>query len=960
MTAKNEIEVMMETVRIINEFDSSQLVSNGQMIVNKVYNRSLFNTSSLTFYSSILKRSISEFTDVRMDESFIESFQAHYDNLTSTGFNLGQMDCKMEAIHTDKTEFKPKYLSQYMKFIAQAINASIHVKGSDYYKYAAYLSQSPDTQYSFPLSDNKIRNIAIKIEKQVVRNANDYGMNYSQKSNQLYTQKYPFYKVTNDYTESVLIPYMYKYVNTKGYLIQESEAVYDTIVDCIDTFNAISIAQDKLLKTLDLNKQDDRTAFVRISQLSYTFLRTVIQVISYTTYKMIHKLNSFSKPAIDCGELLNKINEVENTVIQKESAFDYMTLPTDTNSLTEDMISGDAGAFKVIADNIYNYNINLPSTQNIDALNQLSSNSYELDQDDYDKKIYDIIIKVYLEISAGLDIISEEGGDYLMIFDDVMKASGFQKELVDRFQNEIRAIEDVSTYKSNVDLTDSTNSIDMMTYSRMLSEVKNFGDNMDRIADTVSIVYKKLIYLANRYADNVNGEYTDIETINELKTFLKQLKDQFTQLTNKVCVGFFNRIKALAKMLNVIEVNASNDPDEAAIDITSLAETDSRTTIDECVEFEDCQPDFKPAGYDVDFMDNVYASKIERMEEAHADMMERIQEKIFLEKTRKETGFDIIFEADDDQKQGHDGPSVVDTSGNSKTSDQDGKGFIDKLKTWLDSLTSKFFDFLKGSGAFNSKFINDNKNALLSRDYSGVTIKNLAPYIDIVEANKKLCDGIKTFVTSISTENGFKSALGTATEKDFYAKMFPSLGALNVEGNDKLNEVLKEKITQALNFGTNGTNTPKDIGPNDAQQQVQQMVDYCENYYSSDSNNLTATVTNRITELSDDTLTKFDKASSGFTTTNQSNNNNGNQNNNNNNDNNAITPDKAKGLISSGIQTLCGCLLNCMKFRGNDYMKVLRALVPVNNNNNNQNNNTNTANNTNNDQNSENENTNKS
>ena len=242
---------------------------------------------------------------------------------------------------------------------------------------------------------------------------------------------------------------------------------------------------------------------------------------------------------------------------------------------------------------------------------------------------------------------------------------------------------------------------------------------------------------------------------------------------------------------------------------------------------------------------------------------------------------------------------------NNGNNNQDGDQtpLIDRVKNFINGLIEKVKKFTtsKDGGQKNLNFINENREKLINRSYTNVSIQIL-PYINIdyVETVKKVI-GV---IVSIDDKS-----LATLDEKRLENRVFASTALASVQGDS-----LSDRLTQALSVG-NQKNELKTVQDGELKNMIPSMLDFCTNYYNNIANDL-----DEISNASEQLSAIANKRGSG------------------NNDN--TTANVAK--LGTFLNTMIGAVVNVSRKRSNDYMEIFSKLVPKdgdNNQNNNGNNN---------------------
>lgn len=857
-----EREYVMGDTQLFNEFDTSHFISNARSaITNKV--EAVNMNMKFDYYTSVLKKALQSFEAIKLDKDSIKEFLMKFDSLSKLD-NCSNM--VRDITYEDVISFKPQFLAQYTTMVQVAIDKAIRGE----------ISQEEIVRY---ISGE----IPEKVERQVVKTSLAYGLR-SKDLIKIDSAKYV--KPDTDYVKNKVIPFVSKYDQIKNEAVTEANSVLNAINETEETVKAMLIAIEKIKASGNV----DGTRIQLLNQISYNAIRGVIEVISYVSYMLIRKLNNVSSNIIACNDLYVDISNLYADTTM-ESAFDHNIFPTDIKSLTEGLMHGKAGAYASLAKNIYDFHASLPDAGNVEEPVNTDHVNMEVDQHNYDATAYENIIKSYMEISVGLDIIAVEADEYLLVYDDIIQKSGFSLILEERFQNELREIQSVTD-----------NSLDLV---RLLAEVKDFEKNMSAIANVIFETYTKLKYLQNRYADNINGEYTDFETINELKIFLGGLEEQYRALTEKVAAACYDRIKDLGVKVN----DAKNN--ETKIDTTTIPiETSSNLDFSEAY---------------VDYNDFMFDFIMESYNEEHKNYFNALQRSYFTEKELALRGVTAIFEAD-----APDTSTSNDTNANTQNKDatknstkvtiqdnsEESKGAVGKLaskvSTFIRNTVDRFLEFIGKSAKKNLQWLQENKDELNRRSYNNVTV-NILPYTNI--PSKQITDDILKLQNNIKTITP-QTLQGLSNKDALYAKLFPFISGGISEGKG----ALSDQFTKYYKVGSSELQV-KPIANGELKTQITTvMIPFCEEYLggykdtldknlSSVGKTLDDTIATYNTQTTTESVSIFTEAETDNANT-QSN-----------------MTDKVKWM-QEAVKYYTGSLLNAVRDRNVDYLKVLSSLVP--------------------------------
>ena len=887
-----ESEVALNDIKVFNEFDRSNFIANAKSSLsgkNELVNAQL----KLDSYASLIEKSINSLETSSIDKEVIKDFISKYNAYQSK--DLTGLRCKMIDID-DNTVIKPQYLDQYTNMIQKAIDSVING------------NSEPDMALKFMTNE-----YPVKVKKQIVKTNLPYELSVKDMSKDILRRNNAEFEANSEFIEKKVIPFLLKCEENKARTIAEGHALANSIRETSNVVNAMNKALDKYRTVCD-----DNAKCLEVNRMSYNSIRGLIDVISFATFVMIKKINNLTDNIISATtmytDLYNKYN-----IDTLESAFDRQTLVNnDEYNLGSDLLNGKNNLFAISANDIYEYHkgmidLNQGDMDPIPDEKENKDNSFV-----YPANPFENIGKAYILISEGLNIIGREGGDYLLVFDDLIDKSGFSIVLVDRFREEIKSILDTSEYDSGAELS-SQGGTNVLLREKILNEVKDYPENSDKLAKIIKETYDKLEMLEERFARNVNGEFKDMQTANELKVFLKDLREQFIDMTNKVGANLYTRLKQLSKDLILIDSDANTAND--FVDGTDPVVTSS----------------------DIDFSESYYEAMIELEEDNAKKEFNTLQMEYYREKLLASENSKVIFEADEapannptqnavtqlnqqvnQQNVGKENPStkptIVDNSGEKNANGNPSQSSAAKFGNLIQKIQEWFQKTIEGlqkvmsddKAAKNKKFIADNKDGLMNRSYNNVALKVLPYKNHNFDAIRQDMSKVKSNVTQLNHQ----TIQALNTKADVYRKLFPFVQNLNVGDGEKaqitpqfmsyfkIGTVVNELQTITVANGELKTYVTTQVIPEaeqyydsfgkEALSFMQEMSDICKALLTklNNDNNVTESV---VTEADQNDTTK-----TGLTT--------------------------KVGWITEAVCLFCGSLINALRERNNDNFILLNGL----------------------------------
>lgn len=857
-----EQEMVLGDLKLFREFDSSNFVSNAKLAINGKI-EAVTMGSKINHYGNMLEKAISNYNNIKIDKEAIKAFFDKFNQIS-------RLDSSYRTIrdisYSDVISFKPQYLNQYVEIVGNIIDQTVNG------------TVSKDMIDQVVMGDN-----ITKVERQIVKST----------LNPCYTAKdlikvdsAKFVRLDTQYIKTKLLPFVMKYDLTKASTIAEANAVLNAVRETETTMNAMIDAINKI-KT---NENTTKEVAQKLSYVSYNAIRGLLSIVSYVTYMVIRKLNIMSSNIMASNEAyVDIMNLYADGVMEAVDS----VIPSDANSLAEDMIKGNTDAYSVLAKNIYDFHAGIPGVGMIDSNTSSLGDSMHsvvdmsVDNAGYNKYPYDEANKMYIIISQGLDLIARASDEYLLVFDDIINKSGFTLRLEDRFRGVLSCLDDLSAYK-NVD----NGTIDKSMYIRILSEIHDFSNNIDIIARNILDTKTKMDVLADRFEKNINGEFKDAEAVNELKIFMKDLDEQYTTLTKIVADKFMSRLKEMGSTLTEMESNSQ--PEVSADNTIPDADVDH-----------------------TDYSKIAFESDVEDYEEETRIAFNTMEKEYFVERERSLKGINVIFEADDpntntstdtpptNNQQAQSGdkkpsttPKVIDNSNTENTTDSSKQSITSKLSAMITKIIENFTSFISKNKQKNDKWIQENKNELLNRSYNNVTVQIL-PYSNVTsDSILKDIKSLETNIKSMTAQN-----MGSIqNQKALATKLFPFIKG----GVDDTN-----LNVQVSTYYKTGSSTGKlevtPISNGELKTQISTVIiPYCENYYGQFSDSLKQELDN-VAKSGDEIIATYTSSGQKEGETSLS--------------------DKGKWM-SSLIKTYSVAVLAATRDRVYDYTKILSSLVP--------------------------------
>lgn len=746
-TNSNEQSFVLGDIQLFREFDMNNFISNARSFITESYQE--MKPIDISFYSESVAKALSELKSKHIDAKEI------LENVRDFSISNSK---RVNDISFDVSLIRPKYLTEYVK------NAGLT------FERVLSGSLSKEEIGKYVSSD-----VAEKVKRQMVRSS----LSYEGTSRNVYeSANNKTVSLTEDFVITSVIPFLENANNIINQVVKESEDTIDSLNEANRSLNSYITVINNIMQNPDIGDAEKKD----LKYVAYNVIRTLLEVSSFLAQATIRKISNVNTAISTSSEVNNVVSQ--NSTLAIESFTDTI-VSMDTNSLADGLLKGESGAYSVVAESIIGFS-------NGGGLNPLEDTA---DGGNYNKNIYEDVNKAYIIISNGLDLISRNCDDYLLVFDDIINKSGFTVGLPERFKELTESIRDISEYTSASLLPNQTPQI---LLSRMLDEVKDFSSNMETLAANIRDCKIKMEDLKKRFESNINGEFENSEAMNELKVFMDELKDQYRVLTVNVAGGFMQRLKELG---------------------AELDKAYGRTEVEES------------AVYDVDFDSMLFESLVEQ-EDAFTDaLFEAMSNAYVIARREKERGVKVVVEAP--TQQNNQQPQQTQT--NSTIQNAAGKGgkvvqtVTQKIEEWFNQFVEKINKLIKSNQAkADANYFANHKQELLSKNFSNASNKTpIIEYEKLCPYNKILADtralGNKTASSNLTPQK----LQNIKEQKDIVKIIFANNPPASVFESDNI----PQAITQYYKSGTYAEN-PVTVRSGELKTMVTNAVNYCEPFYS--------------------------------------------------------------------------------------------------------------------------------
>lgn len=740
MLGYNEHKFALGNINVIHEFDKKSFLANAASYLNESTGEINFKTS---YYSKTIADTIQGLKDITLDKEAVREF-SKISLLNKTLTPIRPID------YSDVTVINTDMLLDYSDKFKELIDSKIDCKEVT--------------------RDSIVSPMVVK--KSIVKTTLDYRKPLTDIINGHDDVK----KIIPDakYITSTVIPFVNGFEKTRSNLAIEGKNI----------LTAITTVESDIEKTIArVNNLPNSDQMVRY--IEYNGVYNLIDVISYVTYMYVRKVNNFRTNVLNCNRLYtdivngNSLSVNEYTTVG--SCLNTGVISTTPANLGFNMLQGNVGAYEILANKVYELYSGKNKVDEIDDVVRLGDDipnhidgQYTQGDVSYNRDVYDDIKKVFIGIGQGLYNICQVPDGLMIRKDDLIGNSGFKLALKDRFRSKIDSIDDISKIQ-HADIVNRGN-VDLANIDELLSEVKDFSRNMLEIAGEAIDAHAILEEIMERFDYNINNEFKNVDAVKELEEWAKMFNDEYIEFVNDIAGRFMNRLANLAIVMKNIDdqMTPIGEPSNvvskafAMLDVTDYLELATESSLD----------------YDL------YLNHLE------FEAIEMVYQSLRIE---KETGYNLIFEADEDKAE----KPVVKAKFSGDFS-ANVSGSIEKLKfmisKWFDKLTSAFTESInKLANSQAVKDINANANKIIALDYNSIPAIEIYPYSGIAPGT--IVDNLNKLRNNIKAINP-QVIQGIQSENDLYAKLFPFIDGFNSQG---------DLSSQSLWFNKTGNANPSQV-----------------------------------------------------------------------------------------------------------------------------------------------------
>lgn len=641
----------------------------------------------------------------------------------------------------------------------------------------------------------------------------------------------------------------------------------------------------------------------------YNVSRIAMECCAYITAMIIKRANSITSNVMSYEELYRKILSYhpEGATVLHESGTAFFRADDDSK-IIHGILNQDSSILVDTATSLYEKEREYISLKLASATPTGLTNSVEnmLNAYEYYGSIYQNIQTMIKRISNGTKILMVNIKDHDIIFDDICEKSGFSVELMTQYRNLISPITDTENYHT---LIASASTPDDYTDILMsaLKEIRDFVDISNVFTSSVTHCHNELVSAENTITGMINDELDGRETRKEVIQLLVNLRTDYRQLIVNITKALLERLTGLSSIITECNSNIYGDQYE-------------NEDVDDSIITEDTH----------DYTTDIMCGIINSYENVNKILFESMLIDYNVALTQKETGAIVVYEdgendtsvkvEDNAPKSNDQNKTTTQTTqptsnATANASSKSVKSIIADMKNVIMGIINKFRDKLKAQSDQNDpknnlSWLKNNQDKILSRDLQNVKIWIL-PYSNV--SPNTILNDINSLTRKVNMlTNDTLSAYKT---KDQLSKfLFDFANGMN-DGS------LTARITHYYKTNKVPMKTVMLTG-GQLKTSLSEMFDYCEKYYTGYAKNIsdaiaklsdaTDTLANRLSVVKESVILE---ASSDVKVDTGAGKADGN-----------ITISAVQWL-SSMIQMYSASVLNVIRDRNFDYLKVLNGLA---------------------------------
>lgn len=891
-----ESSLLLEHKELMNRFDIDSFKRNCKAMMEGVFSSYAITSSIISAetekYNTFINQSLDTMRSVSVDKDKMENFFSK----TYNSLLLNDMPLATPVADISEVEkIRPQYLEQITSDMVTVFNGIF--KGT----------MSSQEMKKYCDSDYKDR-----IKRQMVKTS----ISIDQKGMDMMKTSRTVVQINNEYLTTTLLPFL----RSLPQLMKEMDT---TAINTLSIINSLMSTLNSYVNTAEtLKAKEDVSSDTRkkVDYYLYNISRIAFDECTYISYMLIHRINAITFNIISYNDLYTKILNYypEGEKVIHESVIDGSFKDVDDGLMVQHFLNGDSSTLTEICNSIVRkQRSDLSYLSGSEIGDDLHSKIDErLSQYSYAMTPYHNTIQMIKQISESLDVLCANAKDPEIVFDDIVSKAGLENSLSIRFKEIIPTVSDVENYHSALATSGDTDTIET-TAMTALKELEEFNGHIETISSMASTLNTKIKEIRESLENNINLEYKNPKTLDELIKFMDDFEVDYRQFILTIFHSLLSRLEGLR--------NVMDEVDHDLIDDGNLKIQFSQTE-----NLKDENDYYEEAVVSISDVDEMITQHI----------FESMLTEYNALRAFKDRGVHLVYEADGNdttakvvdnsnaQQQQANQATVTNNNANNNTNStapkvgkQTIKDVVNSVKTFFQNILAKFKNNVEKQADPNNehnnvKWLETNKEALLSRGYQGIEVwmlpySNVSPdsiLNEINNVNKKINMLSNTTVNQYGSKDAMRNYL------------FDFIGA---DAKGSLNEIL----TQHCKTGKSPLKTVR-LANAQLKSEVPKLIEYCENYYDSYATNVakaletlgktTEQKISQLTVMTESVMMEAPSDTKTVTVKTDGQKTNGNP-----------TITKAQWL-SALTQEYSGIVLNSIRDRNFDYLKVLGGLVPKN------------------------------
>lgn len=851
-----EYDCVLESTETQNKFNLSFLRKYQESVLTGVATTlecdSLFK-DNLKKFSMMLDESLEQLKNTKVNPEHLSTFF----NKTYNSITMDQAPITIPVRKlTDVEKIRPQYLSQ---MISDVLGVCKKITNNEI-THSTQLDQYINDEYCVRYKRQLVKtNIPINVGDKI-----DVLMNYG---------KPVLCEVNQEFFQTTCMPFLRSY----NYNVKELGDTNNNIRNIITKEYANIINYIKTVDSLKTANKLSELQFSLLRQFLFNATNKFLELASFLVFMAVRRINDYTFNLNSFIYLYNEISRYypEGDSILHESVLDGSFEDIDSADLVFELVRNNNSTMKIIAERILQkVKTNLSIRYGNDTGDLFHSViDVNSESKDYDISVYDNINDMFVKVSSDLDTLKANMQDEFILVDDLMRKSNFDNTLSNRFMAIISSISNVECYTGVLNGDNGFNDSDVIL--TIINELNHFDENIDVITRNIHECYDEIREFTERLESNVNAEFSNDATRLEVVEKMKKLDIDFSDLVMLTSKAILERLHALSDICNHVEFRADKIHDHDGMDL-DFENTENYAEMAMEFELESMNAEYMLA---TESMMSEFNNKL--IEKKYGiTFYESDQPTVVNNNSENEEKEEAAKAKENSNQTNNDTPE---NKMKAKTTIQD---LITRAQTFFKTMTSKFNEMIKKQLGKNKKWLDENSEAILGRSvWTGIQInmpKNY--YMDFRNLFSQTHATVKNNLNALTAEK-----INSFSNPDDLDRFIFSFVNKNTD--------VKSGIVNKFVYNGN-SEKPITYSGNGAKQVASQMVEYCNNYYESDANDIAV----ELERFGDDCVNKVKSL-------------------------NDIDPGTARHIVSM-CQYYAGTILNTQRDRTYAYLKVLTKLVP--------------------------------